>query len=141
MKPVMYIFVNTEAGMSPGKLAAQAAHAAVEAYRISENPKIDAWYVGGHYTKLIMDGGSELRLKIIKDYLEWRGFSSELIIDEGRTEVEPFTATALGVEIVDKDVEHTAATFGDFRTLRPPRPEQPKRRWWQRPWFVRMEFE
>jgi peptidyl-tRNA hydrolase, PTH2 family len=128
VKPVMYIFVNTEVGMSPGKLAAQAAHAAVEAYRISENPRIDAWYVGGHHTKLIMDGGSELRLKITKDYLEWRGFSCELVIDEGRTEVEPFTATALGVEIVDKDDEHTAATFGDFKTLRPPRPEQPIRR-------------
>jgi peptidyl-tRNA hydrolase len=128
MRCVMYVFINTEAGMSPGKLAAQAAHAAVEAYRISENPRIDAWYKGGHYTKLIMDGGGELRLKIIKDYLEWRGFSCELIIDEGRTEVEPFTATALGVEIVDKEDKHTAATFGEFRTLRPPRPEPQIRR-------------
>ena len=125
MKPVMYIFVNSQVGMSAGKMSAQAAHAAVEAYRISRNDLIDAWYVGGHYTKLIMDGGDETRLRTIKDYLEWRGFHAELIIDEGRTEVEPFTATALGVEIVNKDYEHTAATFGEFKTLRPPRPEQP----------------
>ncbi len=128
MKPVMYIFVNTTAGMSPGKLAAQAAHAAVEAYHISENAKIEAWYIGKHYTKLIMDGGCGTQLQVIKDYLESRGFSSELIIDEGRTEIAPFTPTALGVEIVDKDDEHTAATFGEFKTLRPPRPEQPIRR-------------
>lgn len=123
MKPVMYIFVNTTAGMSPGKLAAQAAHAAVEAYHISENRLIDAWYIGRHHTKLIMDGGSGTQLKVIKDYLERRGFSCELIIDEGRTEIEPFTPTALGVEIVDKDLEHVAATFSHFSTLKPPRPE------------------
>lgn len=32
--PVMYIFVNKELSMSPGKVGAQAAHAAVEGYRL-----------------------------------------------------------------------------------------------------------
>ena len=115
--------------MSPGKLAAQTAHAAVEAYKISRNDLIEQWYVGGHHTKLVMDGGSGFRLRIIKDYLERRGFDCELIIDEGRTEIEPFTPTALGVEIVDRDEPHTAATFGEFRTLKqPPQPQPAKKR-------------
>lgn len=137
MKPVMYLFLNSTVGMSPGKMAAQAAHAAVEAFQISDNAKIEAWYVGRHHTKLVMDGGSGTQLKVIKDYLERRGFSCELIIDEGRTEIEPFTPTALGVEIVDKDDEHTAATFESFRTLKPPsdprKPfEQERLPWWRR---------
>lgn len=123
MKPAMYIFMNSTVGMSPGKLAAQAAHAAVEAFQISDNAKIEAWYLGRHHTKLIMDGGSGTQLKVIREYLERRGFSCELIIDEGRTEIEPFTPTALGVEIVDKDDLHTSLTFADFSTLKPPRPE------------------
>jgi len=140
MKPVMYIFVNSGADMSPGKLAAQTAHAAVEAYKISRNDLIDAWYLGNHHTKLVMDGGNAFRLRTIKDYLERRGFDCELIIDEGRTEIEPFTPTALGVEIVDKDDPHTAATFSEFRTLKPPPQPKARRRRWRRPWFVRVEF-
>lgn len=134
MKPVMYIFVNSTAGMSPGKLAAQTAHAAVEAFQISDNAKIDAWYLGRHHTKLIMDGGSGTQLKVKQDYLERRGFSCELIIDEGRTEIEPFTPTALGVEIVDKDDEHTSATFESFRTLKPPPQPKPRRNWRRLKW-------
>lgn len=125
MKPVMYIFVNSQVGMSPGKLAAQAAHAAVEAYRISRNDRLEAWMLGKHYTKYVMDGGDGEKLRTIEHYLKARDFDCELIIDEGRTEIEPFTVTALGVEVVDKDDPHTAATFGEFKTLRPPRREKP----------------
>lgn len=124
----MYIFINQALDMSQGKVAAQAAHAAVEAYRISttaggtdpiRNPLVQAWYVGGHYTKLVMAARDETHLRTIQEYLKARDFNSVLIIDEGRTEIAPHTATALGVPVVDKDDEHTAATFGGFKTLRP----------------------
>lgn len=125
--------------MSIGKAAAQASHAAVEAYRISqpkgnghdEPQKIqlhNAWYIGGHYTKLVMAARDAQHLYSIERYLNSRGFGTALIIDEGRTEIAPHTPTALGVQIVDKDNEHTAATFGDFKTLRPKKPATPKKR-------------
>lgn len=126
MRPVMYLFANSAVEMSHGKLAAQIAHAAVEAFQISEDRLVNQWYRGGHYTKLVMDGGDAVSLFTIQEYLEERKFRTKLIIDEGRTEISPMTPTALGVEIVDKDESHTAATFESFRTLRPRTGEEVK---------------
>jgi peptidyl-tRNA hydrolase len=122
MKPVMYIFLNKGAGMSTGKSSAQAAHAAVEAFRISDPELVDAWYVGGHHTKIVLEARNAEHLITISHYLADRGFSSKTIIDEGRTEVEPHTITALGCAIVDKDDEHTAAAFGGFTLYRDSKP-------------------
>lgn len=112
----MYIFANRGAGMSKPKMAAQVAHAAVEAYIASPWAMQNAWYVGNHYTKVVLDAEDETHLHTIQKYLEERGFTTKLIIDEGRTEIRAYTATALGVEIVDKDNEHVAATFSGFKT-------------------------
>ena len=113
--------------MSPGKLAAQVAHAAVEAFRNSNDDLLQAWYVGGHYTKLVMLAEDEEHIRNIKHYLEERGFQTVLIVDEGRTEIRPHSATALGVEVVDRDDPHTAATFESFQTYKPLKPEAPKK--------------
>lgn len=114
----MYIFVNRGLGMSAGKLAAQASHAAVEAYRISALENVSKWYKGGHYTKLVMLARNSEHLDAIRTYLDKRGFKTELIIDEGMTEVDAHVKTALGVEIVDKDDEHTDKTFSAFELYR-----------------------
>ncbi len=118
----MYIFLNKGLGMSTGKAAAQAAHAGVEAFRISDESMIRHWYCGGHYTKLVMEAQDATHLFTIKEYLEARGFKTSLIIDEGMTEIPAHTATALGVEVVDRDKMHTAATFGSFKLYREPKP-------------------
>jgi PTH2 family peptidyl-tRNA hydrolase len=119
MNPVMYIFANRGLKMSPGKLAAQCCHAAVEAFRISDEDMIRRWYHGGHYTKIILSVEDELQMANIEKYLQERGFKTVQIIDEGRTEVRPFSRTALGVEIVDKDKPHVAESFSEFRTYKP----------------------
>lgn len=117
-RPVMYIFVNRGLGMSAGKLAAQASHAAVEAYRISALEHVSKWYKGGHYTKLVMLARDTDHLGTIREYIDKRGFKTTMIIDEGITEVDAHVKTALGVEIVDKDDEHTEATFSSFELYR-----------------------
>jgi len=104
--------------MSPGKLAAQVAHAAVEAARISDSKMIDAWNSGGHYTKIILLAEDEAQITNIDTYLRERGFRTAPIIDEGRTEIKPFSKTALGVEVVDKAIDHVADTFSSFRTYK-----------------------
>lgn len=132
MKPAMYLFVNKGLGMSTGKTGAQVAHAAVEAFQISDSEIVDQWYVGGHYAKYVMECRDTEHLLLTQTYLEARGFRTILIIDEGHTEVPPISATALGVEIVDKDNPHTAASFETHRTYKDrkssPPPKKPK---WQ----------
>lgn len=119
----MYIFLNRGLGMSTGKAAAQSAHAAVEAYiksqqnqRLGEDGRVllEEWRLGLHYTKIVLEARDEAHLRNIERYLTDRWFDSALIIDEGRTEIEPMSVTALGVEIVDKDDPHTKATFEHF---------------------------
>lgn len=126
----MYIFINKGLGMSAGKVGAQAAHAAVEAYRVScglvphisqedQTPKESHaarnWYKGGHYAKYVMEAKDSTQLFTIREYIEARGFRTALIVDEGHTECTEFVPTALGVEVVDKNNSHAAATFGEFK--------------------------
>jgi PTH2 family peptidyl-tRNA hydrolase len=129
----MYIFINKGLGMSPGKIAAQAGHAAVEATLLSHPelhpddkliPLWDNWREGGHYVKYVMEARDEAHMRNIADYLEDRGFRHSVIIDEGRTEIPAMSITAIGVALVDKDDPHTAATFSSFslyKDARPPR--------------------
>ena len=132
MRAVMYLFLNRGLGMSTGKSAAQAGHAAVEAALISNSNMTyekaalwDAWREGGHYTKLVMEARDEQHLENIERYLIDRRFNTALIIDEGHTEVAPLTITALGVAVVDKDDPHTKATFSSFKLYRDDPPEPP----------------
>jgi PTH2 family peptidyl-tRNA hydrolase len=119
--PVQYILANPKLELSPGKLAAQVAHASVEGVRISAkepwgNPwdetLVNLWYRGGHYAKIVLQADD---LLVAQKYIEARGFKTSLIIDEGRTEIAPMTPTALGVQIVDKASQHVRDTFSGFR--------------------------
>jgi peptidyl-tRNA hydrolase len=120
--PAMYIFLNKGLGMSTGKSAAQASHAAVEAYKRSPKRLRKQWELGGHYKKLIMEARDHEHLCNIRRYLCDRGFCVASIIDEGHTEVDPHTLTALGVAIVDKRDPHTRASFSSFDLYKDPEP-------------------
>ena len=132
MNPVQYILLNKGLGMSVGKAAAQAAHASVEGVRLSArepngNPWdasiVNRWYRGGHYAKVVLECEDGAALQIARQYIESRGFKTALIIDEGRTEIEPMSVTALGCEIVDKDFPHARETFGAFKLYGTPKAE------------------
>lgn len=129
MNPVQYILINKAAGMSAGKMAAQAAHASVEGVRLSArtpngNPWdasiVNRWYRGGHYAKIVLEVENAQALLVAKEYITSRGFKCSLIIDEGRTEIQPMTPTALGCEVVDKDQPHARETFSAFRLYQEP---------------------
>lgn len=136
MKPAQYIIINKGAQMSAGKMAAQAAHAAVEGVRVSQETHdgrrlLNLWNRGGHYMKLVMEVPDEHALRNAHHYIQERGFNAVLIIDEGHTEVEPLTATAIGCEIVDKDWPHARDTFSVFKLYRDESRDK-KRRFWHR---------
>ena len=114
MKPVMYIFVNKGLKMSTGKVASQVAHASLLAGVNSKKSLLKSWNQGGHYPKLIMQCRDTEHMEQVQHYIQDRGFQTFRIIDEGLTEIEPFSFTAFGVVLVDKDKEHVLKTFSSF---------------------------
>lgn len=121
MKPAMYLFVNSGLNMSPGKMAAQVAHAAVRAALWTQQNNIDLgskWLYNGE-CKLVMNAKDEAELKRIKDYLEVKNIKSYLIYDEGLTELNGTEITALGVEVVDRELEEIQNAFGHFKLYTP----------------------
>jgi peptidyl-tRNA hydrolase len=129
--PTMYLFLNRGLGMSPGKLAAQAAHAAVEAYRLSpeDSNLMRLWRKGLRYKKIVLLGRDTDHMRSIMDYLDARWFPHATVIDEGLTEIDPHSFTAIGCALVDKNEPHTAATFSSFSLYK----EEPRG---QRKWLL-----
>lgn len=119
MRPVLYMFVNKSLGMSAGKIAAQAAQAAVGAYLNSDDELRDLWWeIGQHHPTYVLEARDARHLIYIERYIEDRGFKTFLMIDEGMTEIDAIQPTALAAEIVDKDDLHVAATFSSFKLYR-----------------------
>lgn len=90
-EPVMYIVVNKEIKISPGKLAAQVAHSAVKASEEGRETECwEKWYCGS-YTKIILKA-SEFEMKeLMNKYFEQVVFTR----DEGRTEIPKGSLTTL----------------------------------------------
>lgn len=138
MKPARYIFLNQGLGMSPGKLAAQAAHSETLAVRALWEAQFhehelcsadrawlrmqqdlwEIWFGHGHYAKYVMKADDSTMIMTIKYYLEERDFRTYLVIDEGHTEETYMVPTAMAVELVDKEEERTESIFSNFRMYR-----------------------
>jgi PTH2 family peptidyl-tRNA hydrolase len=89
------IIVRADLGMGKGKLAAQSAHASVEAMGKADNETVAAWKAQG-MKKVVLKVQSE------KELLELfmrakRELPSALIKDAGLTQIESGTATAVGI--------------------------------------------
>lgn len=148
MKPARYIFVNRGLGMTPGKIAAQAAHAetlAMYDYMIHDSivrspPKFvdsksgdvkiwmtrqvalfSVWFGDGHYTKYVMLAEDSEQMRTIETYLNERNFKTYLVIDEGHTEGTYMVPTAMSVELVDKDDRRVTSIFSTFKIYKEPR--------------------
>lgn len=96
--------------MSPGKLAAQAAHASLLAYDKADKDHVDEWKRSG-VTKVVLGVSSEHHLIQLYKLAVSRYLCCSLIADEGRTEVTPGTITGLGigpapVEAIDEITGH-----------------------------------
>jgi len=97
-EPVMYVIVNRELKMSPGKLAAQVAHSTCKASHRAETAERTTneyvcwqeWW-NGSYTKIILKA-SEFELKqIMEKYHVLCVFTR----DEGRTEIPKGSLTTV----------------------------------------------
>jgi PTH2 family peptidyl-tRNA hydrolase len=90
------IVLRTDIEIGKGKLAAQAAHASVEAVLKTDPKKVEKWEKEGA-KKVVLKVNSEKELtdmykKAVKTHL-----FTALIADRGLTQLEPGTKTALGI--------------------------------------------
>ena len=90
------IVVNEALRLPRGKLSAQVAHAAVEAF-INAAPEAQrSWLLAG-MPKVVLQGSSEDELSELAQRASAAGLPVALIRDAGRTVVAPGTITCLGI--------------------------------------------
>ena len=100
------IVIRADLKMSKGKLAAQAAHASLDAYKKADSGDSESWESEGE-KKVVLKVESEKELLEIFMSAKRAKIPCALIRDAGRTELEPGTATCVGIgpaedEAVDK---------------------------------------
>jgi PTH2 family peptidyl-tRNA hydrolase len=109
----MVIAVRKDLKLTPGKLAAQVAHAAVNCALSSKKRKtewFDRWYAEGQ-KKVVVKVNDLKELLELKMAAESAGLVTSLITDAGMTELPPNTTTCLGIgpapdNIIDKVTGH-----------------------------------
>jgi peptidyl-tRNA hydrolase, PTH2 family len=96
MKIKQAIIFRKDLKMSPGKMVAQGAHAAVEAVAKASLEAVERWRRNG-ITKVVLRCADEKELyKLYKKAVSLE-LPAAIIVDEGRTEVKPGSVTALGI--------------------------------------------
>ena len=93
------LVVRTDLKMSRGKIAVQAAHAAVSAAEESRKHKPTAWrkWLWEGQKKVAVKVSGEPALLALREKAEKAGLPVHLIRDRGLTELPPGTVTALGI--------------------------------------------
>lgn len=89
------IIVNKDVKMSKGKLASQVAHSSLMSYLLGDEKDNLKW-LGNSYVKIILKA-NESDIKALDNLFNIQGIPHFLMVDEGRTEIEPNTITCLGV--------------------------------------------
>lgn len=95
----MVIVTRKDLKLSPGKLAAQASHAAVDCALKAKRyapESFDAWYASGG-KKVLLKAEKLEDLYALKLQAEKMKLTTALIQDAGHTEIAPGTITVLGV--------------------------------------------
>ncbi len=98
----MVLVVRGDLGMGKGKIAAQCAHAAVDAYKAAAGGSarakraLSVWETTG-CTKIALKAGSQAELLALAAAARERGIVASLIRDAGHTQVDPGTLTVLAI--------------------------------------------
>jgi peptidyl-tRNA hydrolase, PTH2 family len=97
MSVKLALVVRTDLAMGRGKIAAQAAHAAVAAVLANhDTPDFAAWLAEGQ-PKVVLRVSSEDEFADVCTTAVAAGLPVEVIRDAGRTQVEPLTATCCAI--------------------------------------------
>lgn len=96
MEMKQVIVVRKDLGLSAGKLAAQACHASLKAWKKAEKGTRNDWESSGG-KKVVLAAEDDEELMELKRNADRAGLVNILVKDAGLTEVEPGTRTALAV--------------------------------------------
>lgn len=94
----MVIVVRKDLGMGAGKIAAQAAHAAVELSRsyCAQRGACSRWYNSGA-KKVVLRVNGEAQLDAVIADAQKRGLPVAVVTDAGRTQVKAGAKTAISI--------------------------------------------
>jgi PTH2 family peptidyl-tRNA hydrolase len=95
------IVIRKDLKMEKGKIAAQAAHASLEAYKKADINDIHEWEEGG-MKKIVVAANDIKELMEIKERAKAARLPYAVIRDAGKTQVEAGTVTALGIGPADE---------------------------------------
>jgi PTH2 family peptidyl-tRNA hydrolase len=90
------IIIREDLKLSKGKLATQAAHAAVSSVEKASKSTIENWKTGGQ-KKVVLKVPGLQDLYELKEIAEKKGIPTALISDAGHTQIPAGTVTALGI--------------------------------------------
>jgi len=90
------IVARADLGMGEGKLAAQVAHASLQAYEDADDRTGHQWKQGGQ-KKIVLAADGEAELFELADKAELEGLPHAIVRDAGHTQLDPGTVTALAV--------------------------------------------
>jgi PTH2 family peptidyl-tRNA hydrolase len=90
------IVARADLGMGEGKLAAQVAHASLQAYEEADDAAIREWKGGGQ-KKIVLQVNGESALFEVNEKARVEGLPHALVRDAGHTQLDPGTATTVAV--------------------------------------------
>lgn len=90
------IVARADLGMGEGKLAAQVAHASLQAYEDADGPTQREWKGSGQ-KKVVLQVNGESALHELAEQARIEGLPHAIVTDAGHTQLEPGTTTTLAV--------------------------------------------
>lgn len=95
----MVLVIRSDLKLTKGKIASQTAHAAVICFKkaLDSNPKLATKWFGVGQPKIVLKVDSLVELENLNSLAKDSGVIASLVLDAGRTQISPGTATCLGL--------------------------------------------
>ncbi len=90
------IIIRADLKMGKGKMVSQGSHASVASFLRSSEIARERW-LGEGMAKIVLKVSSEEELRAIHAAAKRAKLPAELIVDRGLTQIEPGSATAVGI--------------------------------------------
>lgn len=108
--PIIYIILNGELEMSPGKAASQAAHAVM----MLDNKSLEDFISNYKRTVIVLEAKNSEQIRNLYVYLGDTELNNDYYIDEGKNEVDAYSITALAVGPIAYDDKENREIFESF---------------------------